>query len=225
MNWRRGLLLAGINLAAAVPTICLLTARDAQLLHEREQKELTPRAQVSLAFLNRRNVARLVRTQEEQAVGFNPCVLWHHDPAQMYVVQFGNLPAFVLTQWRVPCPAGWSVAAALGVQVAKLNSEADFKAMRRVALALCLLIAIQWFLMGGFPLVRPKRWWTEPGAFITACTVIASIVALIPVVDGLAKLPALVAFLAWLWWLGLLIWKPVHLAWQSTLGGLRRLSN
>jgi hypothetical protein len=225
MNWRRGLLLAGINLAAAVPMVCLLAARDAEFLRDREQTELTPKAQVSVAILNRRNAARMVRTQEEQIVGFNPCELWDHYPAQMFVVQFGNLPAFILTQWRVDCPPEWSVAAALGVHVAGRISEENFKAMRRVDLALCLLIAIQWFLIGSFPLVRPERWWAEPGAFITACTVVASIIALAPVVDGLAKLPALVAFFGWMWWLGLLIWKPVHLAWQSTLGGLRRLNN
>jgi hypothetical protein len=34
MNWRRGLLLAGINLLAAVPLISLLAARDSQYVKE-----------------------------------------------------------------------------------------------------------------------------------------------------------------------------------------------
>ncbi len=34
----------------------------------------------------------------------------------------------------------------------------------------------------------------------------------------------LLAIQAWLWWFGLLLWIPVHAAWQSTLDGFRRLS-
>jgi hypothetical protein len=226
MNWRRGVLLAGINLAAALPMIYLLAARDAQFLRERQQKtEVSQKVQVRPATLDRRNAADLMRTQEEQTVAFSPCGLWGHYPVQTYVVQFGDLPAFIATQWRVACPPRWSVAAKLGVEADGWNSEANIKAMRRVDVALCVLIVIQWFLIGSFPLIQPKRWWGEPGAFITVCTAIAALIALIPAVDGLAKLPAVIAFFAWLWWLGLLIWKPVHLAWQSTVGGLRRLSN
>jgi len=227
MNWRRGVLLAGINLVTAVPLIYLLAVRDAQFLKEREQQSAVP--EMLPRNMNREFSplvgVRIVQVQEEQTVTFNPCGLWAHYPPQVSVVQLGNLPAFVLSQWREACPPRWSVAGMLGVRVAGWSTPDNFKAMRKVDAALCLMIAIQWFLIGSFPLSRPRRWWAEPGAFITASTGVAACIAIIPVVDDLARLPALVAFGGWLWWFGLLLWKPVHLAWQSTLGGLRRLNN
>jgi hypothetical protein len=85
---------------------------------------------------------------------------------------------------------------------------------RKIDAGLCLFIAMQWFLMGGFPLVRTQKWWADPGAFITTCAVLAGSIALIPVVDGIARLPALLAMLAWLWWFGLLIWKTLQFGWR-----------
>jgi len=96
--------------------------------------------------------------------------------------------------------------------------------MCRVDVVLCLLIAVQWFLIGSFPLIRSTRWWAEPSAFITLCTTIGSGIALLPVIDVLGRLAVLFAFFGWLWYFALLLWKPVPLAWQSTLHGLRRLS-
>jgi hypothetical protein len=52
--------------------------------------------------------------------------------------------------------------------------------------------------MGGFPVVRTRKWWFDPGSFITACAVLAGATALIPVIDGFASLPALIAMLAML---------------------------
>jgi hypothetical protein len=101
----------------------------------------------------------------------------------------------------------------------------NYRVKRRVDNALAIVIALQWFLIGGFPLVQSNRWWGEPGAFITATNFIAACIAIIPVVDGLARLPVLIAGVGWLWWFGLLLWIPLHKAWQSTVGGLRRLSN
>jgi hypothetical protein len=227
MDWRRGLLLAGINLVAAVPLICLLAARDARFLKEREQQSAAPemRPRTVDRQFNPRSGARLVQVQEEQTVSFDPCTLWGHYPPQVSEVQLGNLPAFVLSQWQVDCPPRWSVASMLGVSAAAWTSPDNFKAKRRVDVALCQMIALQWFLIGSFPFIRSVRWWGEPGAFITANNFIAACIAIIPAGDGLARLLALIAFVGWVWWFGLLIWKPVHGAWQSTLGGLRRLSN
>ncbi len=227
MNWRRGLLLAGINLIAAVPLICLLAARDAQFIKEREPQSAVPAIRPGIVDreFKPRVEARLVLVQEDQTVSFSPCGLWGHILPQVSAVQLGNLPAFVLSQWREACPPRWSIASMLGVQVAGLSSPDNVKAMRRVDVALCLMIAIQWFLIGGFPLIRSERWWGEPAAFITANTFIAAWIAIIPVVDGLARLPALIAFGGWLWWFGVLLWIPVHKGFQSTLGGLRRLNS
>jgi hypothetical protein len=112
-----------------------------------------------------------------------------------------------------------------GIKADGLITPVNLKAMRRVDIALCLMIAIQWFLIGGFPLRQPGRWWDEPGAFITANNFVAACIAIIPVIDGLARFPALIALVGWLWWFGLLVWIPARWAWQSTVAGLRRLSN
>jgi hypothetical protein len=226
MNWRRGLLLAGINVAIAVPMISILAARDVQARREWKQRSSVEDAPWIDRF-GEFSVAPtiMVRAQEEQTVSFSPCGLWASIPVQESVVQFGNLPVAIVSQWRVACPPRWSIARMLGVNDSGFLSDVNFSAMRRVDLALCLLIAAQWFLIGGLPLVQPKRWWSEPGAFITACTAAGSAIALIPVVDVFGRLPALIAFFGWLWWAGLLIWMPVRWAWRSTLGPLRRLTH
>jgi hypothetical protein len=87
---------------------------------------------------------------------------------------------------------------------------------REIDTGLCLLIAIQWFLMGGFPLVRTQKWWADPGAFITACTALAGGITLIPAIGEVARLPALIAMLAWLWWFGLLVWRTLQFGWRMT---------
>ena len=226
MNWRRGLVLAGINVLVALPMICLLAARDAQVIRDWKQQPAIEEApwidssgRFSLA------PTKIVLAQEEQTVSFSPCGLWRSILVQELVVQIGNLPVFAVSQWRADCPPKWSVASMLGVNNSGILSNDNFRAMRRVDVALCFLIAIQWFLIGGFPLVQPERWWLEPGAFITACTAIGSAIALIPVVEIFGRLPVFIAFLGWVSLFGLLIWMPVHWAWQSTLGNLRRLSN
>lgn len=224
MNWRRGLLLAGINVAVAIPMIAILAARDAQSRRDWKRQSTSEGA---LSIEGRGELSapsKIVPVQEEQTVSFNPCTLWGHVPVQQYVVQLGDMPTFVVTQWRVDCPSKWSLARLLGVDDSGLLSDTNFTAMRRVDVALCLLIAVQWFLIGAYPLIKASRWWSEPGAFITTCTALGSLVALVPVIDTFGSLPVVFAAFAWLWYLALLLWIPVHLAWQSTLHRLRRLS-
>lgn len=225
MNWRRGLLLAGINVAVALPMIGLLAAMDGQLLRDRKPK-LDSSETSAVASLPEFSASRSkdAPTEEEQTVSFSPCDFRGRPGVKESVVEAGNLPVALATQWRVVCPPHWSLARVLGVNDSWLISEANFTAARRVDAALCVLVATQWFLIGSFPLVRPKRWWAEPGAFITLCTAAASGIALIPAIAGLGRLPVIFAFFAWLWYFVLLLWKPVHLAWQSTLPRLRRLS-
>lgn len=226
MDCRRGLLLAGINLTVALPMICILTSEDAQARRDWKEKSAIEETHwIDSAGDFSAAPTQVVQVQEEQAVSFSPCGMWSHYPPQTYVVQLGNLPAFVMTQWREACPAKWSIARMLGVNDGWLISDDNFKAMRRVVVALCLMIAIQWFLIGSFPLIQSDRWRGEPGAFITTCNALAACIAIIPAVDGLARLPALIAFFGWLWWFGLLLWIPARKAWQTTLGGLRRLTH
>jgi hypothetical protein len=76
------------------------------------------------------------------------------------------------------------------------------------------LITLQWILAGAFPLIIPRHWWVEPGAFITCCTAVGYGFALVSSMQWLMPLPAFLAALAWLWWLGLLVWKTARFAWR-----------
>lgn len=80
-----------------------------------------------------------------------------------------------------------------------------------------ILIPIQWFLMGAFPLVRPKQWFLEPGMFITFCAAIGAFLALFPSLESLPELPAALAGIMWLLWFGWLLWKTIRLAWRSAV--------
>ena len=227
MNWRRGLLLAAVNVGIALPMIAILAARDGQMRRDRNHHSKSAGGLWidSSGAIAEAPTKATRAPEEEQTVTFSPCGLWESVPVQQSVVQSGNLPASLVTQWRTACPPRWSLARMLGVNDTWLLSDVNFSAMRRVDVALCLMIALQWLLIGGLPLVERKRWWSEPGAFITLCTAIASGIALFPAVDVFGRLPVLFAVFGWLYWFFLLFWKPVRPAWQSTLHGLRRLSN
>lgn len=223
MNWQRGLLLAGIQLAVAVPLILMTEARDAQFLLDRAESTAEARMEEAPTKPATASPAPAKEDAEQASVtvSFNPCTMWTHYPPQDYVVQFANLPAFVLTQWRVPCPSRWSLSGMLGAGSTWPQTPLSLVWQKQVDLGLALLIAIQWFFIGGFPLVRPRRWWWEPGAFITLCAVAAFVLVLIPVIGALSKLPMLFAALAWLFWFGLAIWKGLRLGWR--LAARRRI--
>jgi hypothetical protein len=216
MNWRRGLLLAGINLVAAVPLILMLDARDEQYLREREDSAAptfrSPMVVVAAPSLPHR--ARLIAIQEDQTVAFSPCGIWADYPPQMRVVTFGNLPAATLAEWREVCPSAWSLSGMLQGKAEWGLTRSKLASQRKVDAGLCLMIALQWFLVGAFQLRQPKKWWAEPGGMITALTLIATCFALIPSVDEAALVPALFASFAWFWWFGLLIWVTLRFGWR-----------
>jgi hypothetical protein len=208
MKWRRGLLLAGVNLAIATPGVVLDSREFWQYTGDD-----TARSQISRV--------EYVVFQENVPVSLDPCNWFDIGHSRLIEVGgFANLPTTLITGWHDPCltktPLGRLVRRVVGAR----NHPVE------VVDCVCLaaLLCIQWLLVGGIPLVRPNRWWLEPGAFITACATIAGALAIIPITYSFARIPELFAGLAWLWYFGLLLWKPVHLAWQSTLHGFRRLS-
>ena len=85
-----------------------------------------------------------------------------------------------------------------------------------------LLIPIQWFLMGAFPLVQSKHRLLEPGAFITLCAALGAVLALFPWLESLPEGPAALAGIMWFFWFGWLIWKAVRFIWRSALRLLPR---
>lgn len=154
--------------------------------------------------------------QAGETVTFNSCGMWGHYPAQVDVLQAVDMPSLELAGWDDDCPPHWSLAGRLRGNLTWPPTPLWMETQRKIDVGLCVFIAIQWFLVGGFPLVRTQKWWADPGSFITACAVMAGAIALIPVIDGLARLPALIAMLAWLWWFGLLVWKTLQFGWRMT---------
>ena len=216
MNWRRGLLLAGINLAVAVPMILMMEARDQKdALTQEEIMSKTAREYVPRP--PEPPTPQPVEAKPEQAeetVTFDPCGMWVRYRAQEVVVQAADMPSVALAGWDDVCPAHWSLAGRLRGKMTWPPTPLWMETQRKIDAGLCLFIVMQWFLMGGFPLVRTQKWWADPGAFITACAVLACAIALIPVIDDIARLPVLLAMLAWFWWFGLLVWKTLQFGWR-----------
>lgn len=209
MNWRRGLLLAGINLAVAMPGVI------------RESAQFWQDTQGDIARYPSSRVEDVV-FQESVTVSMDPCNWFDLGHSRLIEVgAFANLPTALITGWHDPClsktPLGRLVVRAVGARN-HLSEVVD-------CVCLAVLLFVQWLLVGGFPLVRPKRWWIEPGAFITASGAIGALLALIPIMYALARISAVFAGIGWVRYFFLLLWKPVRPAWQSTLHGLRRLSN
>lgn len=163
---------------------------------------------------------------------FFPCdeggIIDRAAPPREIVVGAANMPMVLLVGWHEPC-----------AQPSALDSVVE-KRYGRTRTAEVLILAIQctvfglwWFIVGEYPLVTPPRWWLEPGAFITACTIPVALASLlipdgfafrVPVVHPAAMIPAVIAMLAWLWWVGLLIWKTARFAPRLFVGSRKRVA-
>ena len=206
MMWKRGLLLAAIHVAIAIAMILLVHA-ELHCISDRSRTE--PVASLRLAAWQ----------EEEQTVSFSPCDFYGRPNPPETVVMMVNPFVEEVVGWAEFCPVSWTLAGRLGLK-AKCGSVAN----PTLAAALCIFIFVQWFLIGSFPLIRPKRWWLEPGAFISLCACLGAAICLIPAIDALARLPTLIAFVAWLLWLGLLLWRILQLAWRLILRGWRSVT-
>jgi hypothetical protein len=196
MNWRRGLLLAGIHLAVAGTLMVWLEVETAQ--HRKSHVSDSTKT------------VQMEATQEGGTVSFSPCGMWVHYPPQTYIVQLANLPSAALIEWPSICPDRGYLAGLLHLSMWPPSISVE----QRFDFSFALLILLQWFLVGGFPLIRPRRWWGEPGAFIMLCTLTAFVIVLIPGIGALAKLPMLFALFAWFWWFGLLVWMTLRSGWR-----------
>lgn len=156
--------------------------------------------------------------QEGEAISFtfDPCTMWVHYPPQTYILQLANLPSATLIEWPSICPDRGFLAGMLHLRIWPPSIGAEW----RFDFTFGLLIPLQWFIVGGFPLIRPRHWWWEPGAFITICAVVAFVLVLIPGIRELSRLPMLFAALAWLFWFGLLVWKGLRAGWRRAAQGV-----
>ena len=203
MKWRRGILLAGIHLAICVPLVIWEDARVWEYLHALTLPE-------SMAL-------RLATFQEEQT-GFSPCSLWESISLQRRIITLAEIPAAMISGWREACPARWTLAGMVGAGWPHDTRAKEAKA----SVGLSAPIALQWLILGGFPMVRPRRWWQEPGALITLCISIgAPLLAIGELLVGfhianaeltleplglLASIPMLVAACMRIVWFGLFLW-------------------
>jgi hypothetical protein len=206
MNWRRGLLLAGINLAVTGSLLVWV---------ESEYWRYIP----SKPVLQRPVETETMGPDGEITISFHICDegsdwFGHMSPREK-LVGYENIPVVLLSGWHIPCSSGGTVTSMIEKRLHRTRiSEIVILAI------LCTLVAIQWFLVGGFPLIRPRRWWWEPGAFITLGILAALPFAFIRVIDPVAIILAFFAGLAWLWWFGLLVWKTLRSGWRLVRRGL-----
>jgi hypothetical protein len=147
-------------------------------------------------------------------------------PREM-VISAANMPVVLLVGWHEPC-----------AQPSTLDNvvEKRYGRTRRAEVLIltiqCAAFVVWWLIVGGFPLVRPRRWWLEPGAFVTACTIPVALASLlipdgfafrVPILHPAAMIPAVIAMVAWLWWFGLLIWKTFRSAFRSFVGSRQQV--
>jgi hypothetical protein len=209
MNWRRGLLLAGIHLAV---TGSLMVWQEARVWRYFPSKPV----------LQRPAETETMGPDGEITVSFKYCEEgsnWvGHQSSQEKIVGFENLPVVLLSGWHTPCSTWGTVTSMIEKRLHRTRiSEVMILSI------LCTLVAVQWFLVGGFPLVRPSRLWWEPGAFITLCILAALPIAFIRVIEPVALILAFFAGLTWLWWFGLLVWKTLRSGWWLARRGIEHL--
>jgi hypothetical protein len=189
------LVLAGIHLAFCAPLIVWNEANRWDWL--RSQENLPP---LELSRPVPPPPPDAIKPADEgETVSFSPCGLWRHIPWQERIIVLGELPAAALSQWGEPCPPPWSLAGL--VDTGWSNHDSRRKEVG-LSIGLCSLIALQWILVGAFPLTHPRRWFWEPGALITICTCTVIL--------------AIFAPFLWLFWFVLLVWRLLQ-------GGYRRV--
>jgi hypothetical protein len=211
MNWRRGLLLAGINLAIAVP-ICTI------------EESFMWRFLRSQSIPTKPSIEQLVAFQEEPSLVLpaDPCYMWRTTSAPLLIITAANLPALLVSGWGDRCPPK--------LPLARLSARVFGEKTRRADLlclvSFCFLIVAQWVMVGGFPLIQlQKWWWMEPGALITFSVLAGIALAFLPAAESLDHAFPWLALLGWVYLVGCLIWKAGRQAWHTTLGGLRRLTH
>jgi hypothetical protein len=159
-------------------------------------------------------------TDEGETITVSPCGMWVHYVSQVVVVQSADLPADLLAGWEEICPPNWSLAGRLRRIKPWQPTPSSIATQRRIDAGFALMIAMQWFLLGSFSMVRNtswRRWWREPGSFITVFTIPAALFALIYPNNEVSRLLALPAMMAWFWWLGLLVWRILSFAWRLAM--------
>jgi hypothetical protein len=209
-RWRRGILFAGVHFAVATTLTISNESTGPKLLGREVSK-----APASL---------KMVVLQEGGEIRFDPCgpgvIIDYFTTPEERTIEAANLPLFAVSGWSQPCPPRWSLAGRIH---ARWKSDIEY-ADKVVLVAFISLIPTLWFLVGAFPIAKPRRRAAEPGAFITLCTLVAAPLAflgrfahtgrLFETLDLLPQLVMVCADVMWLFWFGLLLWRIVSALWH-----------
>ena len=204
MQWRRGLAFAAVHVAVALPIVASLEAGDAAMLRD-HYSQITPPSSKPVALTSG------TETSVDTVLDFSICGMIDEFSPRERIIVMANLPAAFLTAWRMPCPPRWSVSGMLlGVTWERLTPARQVK-QRGVDAILLLLIAIQWLLIGGFPVRPHEKLRRDPATLITICTAAAGALSFLPQMNLLSELFLVVVPFTWLYWLALLAWKLLRL--------------
>jgi hypothetical protein len=153
--------------------------------------------------------------------------------SQEKILAIDNLPVALITGWHLPC----SIPSRLDRPIQERYGFTQ-KAERVTGWLISAMALVLWFIVGGFPMIRRRhrRWYTEPGLFMTICTLVSmlllgigwsfslilphlsakmgEVVSDVPdVVTQVAALPMLFVAAGWVWWVGLFFytrWKAMR---------------
>lgn len=207
MQWRRGIVFAAVHLAVVLPMVAVIEVNEAAELRLMRAQD-APVAEAP-------KVATVPASEaSDDAPTFDLCgVLDIYSPNEN-ILTLANPAAFLIAAWRLPCPPRWSFSGMLVGTVWSKPSFAQFAKERKVDAIFLLLIAVQWLLIGGFPLRPHRGLWGDPATHITACTVLACALSFVPSIESFCTLPMLYAPAVWIWWLWLVVAKLL----RSTAG-------
>lgn len=193
MQWKRGLLIAGIHLAVV------------GAMFVQEESAVWPMIKASAGGTA---VLRLAAWQEEpMADSCGESIADVPMPVEEKIVGFANLPVALLTGWHQPCATPGRLTAMIQGKAGKPTHASEIT----TSIILCILVFAQWLVVGGFPVVKPKQWWAEPAVFITACTLVSVALMLVPSLHDVAYFPALISVIVWIVWLMIVLWKALQI--------------
>jgi hypothetical protein len=166
----------------------------------------------------------------EDRAPVNPCeaaaVSERPISSQEKILAVDNLPIALITGWHLPCSVPSRLDKLIQARYG-FTQTAELVTGRLIA-ALALVL---WFFVGAYPLMRKRfrHWYTEPGLFMTLCTLVSMLVLgiawaisriqsdLAPpvadVVNQVAALPMVFVLVGWVWWVGLFFytrWKAMR---------------
>ena len=184
-------MLAIVNVAAVLGAIYQL-----ELEHRRWDN------QVEVLHIPIVEAAESPQMSDDQIVSFeiDPCHGVDVNPVVAEPAAFGNLPAELVSGWGGVCPPSWSIASKLGARRLWFVKPLDRALEWKLNAWMLFLVAVQWLVLGSLPTLPHKRWWLDPGAFITICTAAGVILVAIPSLIDLGRFAGICAFFTWPVW-------------------------